>query len=306
MTTALITHPDCLLHLTGPGHYERPERLIRILAALEPLTELVRHQAQEASLEQLMLAHDPLFVNRLLAAIPREGFASLDPDTIASPRSGRAALLAAGAAVMAVDLVMKGEANNAFCATRPPGHHAMSATAMGFCLFNNAAIAARHLLRHHGLNRVAILDFDVHHGNGTQEIFFDDPHVFYGSSHQSPLYPGTGFAIEKGVGNVVNVPLPPVSGSKEFRQAWQEGIGPALRNFAPEFLIISAGFDAHRLDPLANLAVETEDFYWATGLLLDVAREYSKGRLVSILEGGYDLDALAESALAHVKALLAS
>lgn len=305
MTTALITHRDCLDHLTGPGHYERPERLARILTALEPLDQLIRYDAIEASKAQLELAHPADFIDRILSNIPKDdSLAQLDPDTYASKGSGRAALLAAGSAIQAADLVMKKEVDNVFCAIRPPGHHAETIRAMGFCLFNNAAIAARHLIRHHGLQRVAILDFDVHHGNGSQEIFEKDPSVFYGSSHQAPLYPGTGYPNEKGLGNICNAPLPPVSGSKEFRFVWEKVIGQALIQFDPQFIIISAGFDAHRMDPLANLSVETEDYYWVTEYLLSIAKKHAEGRLISLLEGGYDLDALAESAKTHVEALL--
>lgn len=305
MPTALVTHADCLQHLTGPNHPERSERLVRVLQAMDQFPTLLRYEAPLATKAQLELAHDADYVDMVLAKIPNEDFISLDPDTIASPKSGDAALRAAGAALLAADLVMEGKVENAFCAIRPPGHHAESRRAMGFCLFNNAAIAARHLVRHHGLARVAILDFDVHHGNGSQEIFAQDPTVFYGSSHQSPLYPGTGDPSERGLGNIVNATLPPVSGSAEFRKAWAETLLPALHSFRPEFVLISAGFDAHRWDPLSNLAVETEDFGWLTGELMKVAAHYSQKRVISLLEGGYDLDALAESTAIHVKTLLA-
>jgi len=307
MTVALITHPACLEHDTGPWHPERPDRLRRVLQALEhpQFSALLRDLAPLATEEQLCLAHPPEYVRAILAVSPEPGQrVALDADTIMSTGSREAALRAAGGAVMAVDAVMEGWAKQVFVATRPPGHHAERDRPMGFCLFANAAIAARHAQVRWGLSRVAVVDFDVHHGNGTQDIFQADPTLFYASSHQYPCYPGTGSAEERGVGNIVNAPLPPGSGTAAFREAWEVLILPALEAFKPELLVISAGFDAHKADPLAQLRLEAADFAWLTGKLLEVARAHCQGRVVSLLEGGYDLDALAESAAAHVRALM--
>jgi acetoin utilization deacetylase AcuC-like enzyme len=307
MTTALITHPACLAHDTGPWHPECADRLRRVLAALEDeeFAALIRERAPLASIEQLTRVHPADYVDAILAIRPDDDQqVNLDADTLMSAGSAEAALRAAGGAVMAVDAVMEGWAQTVFVATRPPGHHAEPQRPMGFCLFANAAIAARHAQAKWGLTRIAVVDFDVHHGNGTQAVFEADPTLFYGSSHQFPCYPGTGDAGETGVGNVVNVPLAPGSASGAFRAAWDLVLIPALERFAPELLIVSAGFDAHKADPLAQLRVETADFAWLTGRLLDVARTHCKGRLVSLLEGGYDLDALAASAAAHVRVLL--
>ena len=307
MSTALITHLACLAHDTGPYHPECPDRLRRVLAALEAeeFASLIREQAPLATVEQLTRVHPLDYVEAILAIRPAEGEQlQLDADTLMSAGSAEAAQRAAGGAVLAVDAVMEGWAKTAFVATRPPGHHAEAARAMGFCLFANAAVAARHAQARWGLARVAVLDFDVHHGNGTQAIFERDASLFYGSSHQFPCYPGTGDQAEQGVGNVVNVPLPPGSGSVAFRAAWELILLPALDAFAPEMVIVSAGFDAHKADPLAQLRVETADFAWLTAQLLDAARRHAGGRLVSLLEGGYDLDALAASAAAHVRTLL--
>ena len=306
--TALITHTDCLGHDTGLGHPERPDRLRAVLQALEhpDFTSLLREQAPLASREQLCLAHPAAYVDRLLALDPAEGeLLALDPDTVVSAGTLAAARRAAGGAIAAVDAVMEGWATAAFVATRPPGHHAERTRAMGFCLFNNAAIAARHARTRCGLERVAVVDFDVHHGNGTQDIFAADPALFYASSHQHPCYPGTGSPQETGVaGNILNAPLPPGAGSERFRAAWAERIIPALAAWQPQLLIVSAGFDAHRDDPLAELRVETEDFAWLTDRLNAVAQAHSGGRVVSLLEGGYDLAALAASAAAHVRRLM--
>lgn len=307
MTVALITHPACLEHDTGPWHPERPDRLRRVLQALEHphFSTLLRDLAPLATEEQLCLAHPPEYVRAILAVSPEPGQrVALDADTIMSTGSREAALRAAGGAVMAVDAVMEGWAKQVFVATRPPGHHAERDRPMGFCLFANAAIAARHAQARWGLSHVAVVDFDVHHGNGTQDIFQADPTLFYASSHQFPCYPGTGSAEERGVGNIVNAPLPPGSGTAAFRKAWEVLILPALEAFRPELLVISAGFDAHKADPLAQLRLEAADFAWLTGKLLEVARTHCQGRVVSLLEGGYDLDALAESAAAHVRALM--
>jgi acetoin utilization deacetylase AcuC-like enzyme len=307
VTVVLISHADCLAHDTGVWHPECPERLRRVLQALEAeeFTPLLREQAPLATEEQLLLVHPPDYVRAILSIRPQEGErVPLDADTIMSAGSAAAALRAAGGAVMGVDAVMQGWARSAFVAVRPPGHHAERSRAMGFCLFSNAAIAARHARERWGLSRVAVLDFDVHHGNGTQHIFAHDPSLFYGSSHQFPCYPGTGSVLERGVGNIVNAPLPPGADGAEFRAAWAERILPALDLFAPELLVVSAGFDAHKADPLAQLRLETADFGWITARLLELAETHGAGRLVSVLEGGYDLDALAESAALHVRTLL--
>jgi acetoin utilization deacetylase AcuC-like enzyme len=307
MTVALITHPACLAHDTGPWHPERPDRLRRVLQALEHphFASLLRDLAPLATEEQLARVHPADYVKAILDIAPEPGQrVMLDADTVMSEGSREAALRAAGGAVMAVDAVMQGWAKQVFVAARPPGHHAETAKPMGFCLFANAAVAARHAQARWGLGRVAVVDFDVHHGNGTQEIFERDASLFYASSHQYPCYPGTGGADETGVGNVVNAPLPPGSGTAAFREAWDVLLIPALERFAPELLIISAGFDAHKADPLAQLRLESADFAWLTGRLMDVARAHCGGRVVSLLEGGYDLDALADSAASHVRALM--
>jgi len=307
LSTIVYFHPACLEHDTGQGHPERADRLRAVKTALEAdeFAALIWHAAPHARRDQLLLAHPESHVDSILDSIPTDGLIALDADTILSPGSGEAALRAAGAACAAVDAVLGGQASNAFCATRPPGHHAEAVTPMGFCLFNNAAIAAQHARRAHGLKRVAVVDFDVHHGNGTQDIFYDDPALFYASTHQSPLYPGTGAAHERGVdNNILNVPLQGYSDGAALRTAFEDRIVPALEKFAPELLIISAGFDAHRDDPLASLCFGPEDFAWATAKLAAVARECCRGRLVSTLEGGYDLQGLAASAAAHVGALM--
>ena len=305
MTTALFTHPACELHDPGPGHPESPARLKAVLAALgaPAFANLARHAAPLATEDQIARVHPPELIHHLLGAVPREGYAMVDGDTILSPGSAEAALRAAGALCAAVDAVMQGDARNAFCAVRPPGHHAEPETAMGFCLFNNVAIGAAHARAVHGLTRIAVVDFDVHHGNGTQAAFEADADLFFASSHQSPLYPGSGSVVERGVGTIFNAPLPPGSGSAEFRQAWRERLLPALRDFKPEFILISAGFDAHEDDPLANLNLTDEDYAWITREIMAIAEECCAGRVVSTLEGGYDLDALARSVSAHVMSL---
>ncbi len=307
MTTALFTHPACLAHDPGEWHPERPDRLRYVLRALEgeEFASLLREAAPLATQEQLEKVHAANYVASILAITPSDGaLVMLDADTAMSAGSAEAALRSAGGAVAAVDAVMEGWARNAFVATRPPGHHAESAQAMGFCLFANAAIAARHAQSRWGLTKIAVVDFDVHHGNGTQAIFEADPTLFYASSHQYPCYPGTGAPSERGVGNVVNVGLPPGSDGMVFRGAWQDILLPALDAFAPELLIVSAGFDAHIADPLAQLRVRTADFVWLTQQLLAAADRHCGGRLVSVLEGGYDLDALADASAAHVRALM--
>jgi acetoin utilization deacetylase AcuC-like enzyme len=306
MTTLLYTHPACLEH--DPGHYhpESPARLRAVLRALDGLdfARLERREAPEATIDDIARVHPRVFAERLLAAVPQSGHVGIDADTIMCAASGRAALRAAGAVIAAVDAVIAGEADNAFCAVRPPGHHAEPGRAMGFCLFNNIAIGALRAREVHGLARVAVVDFDVHHGNGTQARFADDPTLFYGSTHQSPLYPGTGAASETGVGNIVNAPLPPMSGSREFRLAFTREILPALDAFRPELVLISAGFDAHKSDPLAQLLLEESDYTWATERLIEIAHVHAGRRVVSALEGGYDLPALGASAAAHVRVLM--
>ncbi|HWK48074.1 MAG TPA: histone deacetylase family protein [Stellaceae bacterium] len=307
MTTLLYSHPRCLDHDVGAHHPECPARLTAVLAALdEPrFAALDRRAAPLADLADIARTHPRAYIDGLLAAVPKTGVVGIDGDTSLSPGSGEAALRAAGAVCAAVDAVVAGEGRNAFCAVRPPGHHAERAQAMGFCLFNNVAIAARRARDVHGLARVAVIDFDVHHGNGTQHDFEGEPSLFYASTHQMPLYPGTGAAFETGVGNIVNAPLRPYAGSTEFRHAIANQILPRLADFAPEMILISAGFDAHRDDPLANLELGEADFTWVTDQLTGLAARLCGGRIVSSLEGGYNLDALASSAAAHVAALMA-
>ncbi len=305
-TTLLLTHPACLEHDTGFGHPERADRLRAIEHALEGerFHYLSREQAPLADLAVIERLHPHSYVEGVRAAIPKREHNWLDPDTIVSPKSWEAALRAAGAVVHAVDQVMAGSVKNAFCAVRPPGHHAEPARAMGFCLFNNVAIGALHARAAHGASRVAVIDFDVHHGNGTQAAFWSDKDLFYGSTHQMPLFPGTGAASETGAGNICNAPLKPGDGSEAFRHAFGTRILPALDDFASDFLLVSAGFDAHIRDPLAQLRLTESDFAWVTEKLLEAARKHTGGRLVSTLEGGYDLDALAKSAAVHVATLM--
>ena len=306
MTTFVYTHPSSLDHDTGVGHPERTARIETVYAALagDSYASLERREARRASLDDLARVHESGYVRRSLDEMPASGRARMDPDTVVSPGSGEAALRAAGAVIDAVDEVASGNASNAFCAVRPPGHHAEAGRGMGFCLFNNVAIGAMHARAAHGLRKIAIVDFDVHHGNGTQAMFADDPAALFASTHQYPHYPGTGAADETGVGNVFNAPLEAGSGGAEFRTAMDDRILPALRAFAPQMLLVSAGFDAHAHDPLASLNFEEEDFEWATQRLLEIAEEFASGRLVSTLEGGYDLQALGASVQAHVGALM--
>lgn len=307
MTTHLFSHRDCLFHDTGPHHPERADRLRAVLHQLDAdnFPDLIRHDAPLGTEDQIALAHSAAHIRHVTAAIPASGTAHLDPDTVISPGSQTAALRAVGATIAAIDVVMAEDGANAFCAIRPPGHHAEAERAMGFCLYNNIAIGARYVQQKYGLSRVAIIDFDVHHGNGTQKIFEKDPGVFYASTHQAPpFYPGTGEAGERGVGNIVNVPLAAGAGGREFREAYDAVILPALHAFRPEFLFISAGFDAHIKDPLANLMLTGEDYRWVSRHLMAVADLHARGRVVSLLEGGYDLEGLAEGVDAHVKALL--
>ena len=309
MTTALFTHPDCLLHDNGPGHPEQPDRLRAVLSALEhpDFVPLLREQAPLATREQLERMHPARYVDAILSVRPAPGaHVQLDADTAMNHGSAEAARRSAGAACAAVDAVMEGWAHNAFAAVRPPGHHAEPSQAMGFCFFSNAAIAAAHARARWGLARVAVCDFDVHHGNGTQACFERDGTLFLASSHQHPCYPGTGMAHERGVGNIVNMPLPPGTAGPAFLQAWDRVAIPALEAFGPELIIVSAGFDSHRADPLAEMRLETADFTAVTTRLMDAADRLCRGRLVSVLEGGYDLRALAASAAAHVRALMRS
>lgn len=304
MATLLATHDDCLSHLSPPGHPERPARLEHLLQALQG-KDLLRIEAPEGTEADLMLAHPKGYIDRIRAAEPDEGIAQLDADTFMSPGSFRAAMRCVGGAIRAVDTVMSGEAVNAFAATRPPGHHAETATPMGFCLFGTVAIAAKHALERHGLSRVAVVDFDVHHGNGTQDLLWSESRTLFVSSHQMPLWPGTGRPDETGAhGNVLNVPLAPGTDGGAFRAGYERRVLPALEAFGPELLLISAGFDAHEDDPLASLMLEEADFAWVTDRLCDIAARHCGGRVVSCLEGGYDLDALARSAAAHVDALI--
>ena len=308
MATLLISHPSFLEHDTGPYHPERPDRLRAILGALEDpaFDGLIRLAAPAASMAEMTRVHPQDYVEAILGIQPAPGeHVHVDGDTVMSQGSVEAIQRAAGAVVAGVDAVMQGKVRTAFAAVRPPGHHAAPSIPGGFCLINNAAVGARHAQAKYGVERVAIVDFDVHHGQGTQAVVEPDPSLFYASTHQYPLYPGTGSPRETGTdNNVVNVPLRAGSGSAEFRAAWSERILPMLDDFAPELVIVSAGFDAHRADPLAQLEVETEDFVWLTGELLAIADRHAQGRLVSVLEGGYDLNALAESVATHVQSLM--
>jgi acetoin utilization deacetylase AcuC-like enzyme len=306
MTTRLYTHSACLDHDPGRLHPERSERLEAVLQALDApeFAALERIEAPRAERFQIERVHAPFYVDYVLRAVPEAGRVDLDADTTLSRGSGEAMLRAAGAVCAAVGAAIRGEAKHAFCAVRPPGHHAEADEAMGFCLFNNIAIGAAEALAVHGLERIAIVDFDVHHGNGTQHMFERDPRVFFASTHQWPLYPNTGAAEETGVGNVMNACLSPLDGSEEFRAAMSEKVLPALERFRPQLVLISAGFDAHCMDPLGSLNLVDEDFAWITRELCRVADRHAEGRVVSALEGGYDLDALASASAAHVKALM--
>jgi acetoin utilization deacetylase AcuC-like enzyme len=308
MSTLVYTHAACFKHEPGPSHPESPARLKAVLEVLEApaFKDLEWREAPMGTRMQAMLVHDQDFVDNIADVAPTSGRVALDGgDTVMSPGSWDAVMRCIGAACAGVDAVMAGEADNVFCATRPCGHHAEPDRAMGFCIFNQAAIAAVHALQAHGLERVAVVDFDVHHGNGTQAAFYARPELFYASSHQSPLYPGTGDRSEHGVANnIVNVPLPPGCGSDLFRERITADMLPALRAFKPDFIIISAGFDAHRLDPLAGMNLEDDDFGWVTEQLMAVADEVCGGRIVSILEGGYSGEGLAGGTSAHVKALM--
>ena len=307
MATLFITHPACLNHLTPPGHPERPDRLraIERVFEREQFQDLVRAQAPTAELDTIALCHPMDYITALRDASPTNGLVQIDADTSMSPGSFEAALRAAGGGIYAVDEVMAGRVSNAFVATRPPGHHTETARPMGFCLFNNAAISARYAQKRYGIDRAAVVDFDVHHGNGSQDIFWSDKTVMYCSTHQMPLYPGTGARGERGEHDtVVNAPLSPGDGGAKFREALESVILPRLRDFRAELIVISAGFDAHQRDPLANLNLVEADFAWATQKIMEVAQASANSRVVSMLEGGYDLEGLSHSAAAHVSALM--
>lgn len=302
--TLIYTHDAALRHVTPPGHPEQVARIEAILPALKKLEGLEWREAPVAERAEVLRCHPETYVAWIEAAAPASGYISLDGDTHMSPGSLEAALRGVGGVCAAVDAVIAGEAKTAFVAMRPPGHHAETETPMGFCLFGNAAIAAKRALDHHGLSRVAVLDFDVHHGNGTQDLLWSEERCLFASSHQSPLWPGSGGVHETGAhDNVMNVPLAPMTGGAEMRRAWGDMILPAIDDFAPELIIISAGFDAHAADPLANLNWDEDDFRWVTQAICKVAKAHAQGRVVSTLEGGYDLHALAASAAAHVNAL---
>ena len=299
----VYTHPACIAHDPGAGHPERPERLGTVIQTLrDDMPAVDWQEAPAATRGQLLRVHSEALLRAVLDSGATESV-RLDPDTMLSPASPEAALRAAGAGIAAVDAVMAGEVPVAFCAVRPPGHHATGGEAMGFCLFNNVAVAAAHALERHGLTRVAVIDFDVHHGNGTQAIFAEEPRVMYLSSHQDALFPGTGARADRGVGNLVNVPLPAGTGSRAFRETWSERLLPELDGFRPQLLLISAGFDAHWRDPLAQFQLDGDDFAWLTAELRAIALRHAAGRMVSTLEGGYDLRALQEGCLAHARTL---
>jgi acetoin utilization deacetylase AcuC-like enzyme len=304
MATALLTHPDCARHEMGPGHPESPQRLQAILAALEDsglIPQLTVREAPEAQREHLERVHHPEHVDLVFGSAPDRGYAYLDPDTSMNPSSLSAALRAAGAVVAATDMVMSGEVKNAFCAVRPPGHHATRDRPMGFCLFNNVAIGAMHALENHGLERVAVLDFDVHHGNGTEDAFHEDPRVMLCSTFQHPYYPYSG--ADSGNAHIINVPLAAMTDGRGFRDAVERFWIPALDAYKPQLVFVSAGFDAHRDDPLAYLKLADEDYRWVTEMLVDVADRHSEGRVVSTLEGGYNTEALGRCVVEHVRVL---
>jgi acetoin utilization deacetylase AcuC-like enzyme len=304
MSTIVLSHEDCLRHDAGLEVAESPARVQTVLNAIADIRGIEQLPAPLASIEQILRVHESEYWNNLVEQEPEEGRVELDWDTFMSNGSIDATLRGSGSACFAVDQIMEGKAKNAFCAIRPPGHHAYQSVAMGFCLSNHVAVAARHAQQVHGLERIAVLDFDVHHGNGTQEIFEKSPEVLFVSSHQFPLYPGTGTMDETGVGNIVNIPLPPGTESAAFRKAWSARGFAALFSFEPELILISAGFDAHERDPLGQLRLTEEDYGWFTREVRAFADECCDGRLVSVLEGGYDLEGLAASARAHVEALV--
>jgi acetoin utilization deacetylase AcuC-like enzyme len=307
VTTLLISHPACLAHDMGEGHPEQPDRLRALERAFESenFQMLARDVAPRAEISAIARVHPLDYIEALRAATPTQGHTVIDQDTSMSPGTFEAALRSAGGAIFAVDEVMTRKVRNAFVATRPPGHHAELATPMGFCFFNNVVVAARHARSTYGAERVAIMDFDVHHGNGTQHIFWDDPNVMYASTHQMPHYPGTGSIGERGEHNqIVNAPLRAGDAGDRFREAIEVAILPRIFDFAPDLIIISAGFDAHRRDPLGNINLVEADFVWVTRKLIEIAQRRCGGRIVSVLEGGYDLEALARSVAAHVTTLM--
>ncbi len=304
MPTALITHPDCVLHEMGQGHPESPERLRSVMRALEQsglAAKLVVREAPVALREHLERVHDPEHVSLVFETAPDRGYAYLDPDTSMNPKSLSAALRAAGAVVKATDMVMAGEVDSAFCAVRPPGHHATRSKPMGFCVFNNVAVGAAHALEAHGLERVAVLDFDVHHGNGTEDQFHDDPRVMLCSTFQHPYYPYSG--ADSGNPHIINVPLAAMTGGQGFREAVERYWIPALDEYQPQLVFVSAGFDAHKDDPLAYLKLDDEDYRWITEKLVEVAERHAKGRVVSTLEGGYNTAVLGRCVVEHVGVL---
>lgn len=303
MGLPVFSHGACLAHDTGPMHAESASRLEAVTRGLrDSYADLEWIDAPRASRGQLLRVHTESLLHAVLETKPHDRI-WLDPDTVLSPSSAEAGLRAAGAVVAAVNMVLNGEAKRAFCAVRPPGHHATTCAPMGFCLFNSIAVGAAHALDKFGLSRIVIADFDVHHGNGTQAIFDHEPRVVFTSSHQMPLYPDSGHVGDRGVNNIFNAPLPPGAGSEQFREAWSSRLLPQLDAFRPQLVMISAGFDAHRLDPLAQLQLDAADFAWITRELVAIADRHADGRVVSSLEGGYDLQALRESAIAHVGAL---
>lgn len=308
MTTGLWTHEAFSGHVTPPGHPEQVARLAYVERALQEqrFANLIRFQAPLAEDTDILRCHPQTYIDRIVGSEPASGWAQIDADTHMSPGSVEAARRAVGGAIAAVDAVMKGKVTNAFVAARPPGHHAERETSMGFCLFGTVAIAAKHALDTYGLSRVAVVDFDVHHGNGTQDLLWDEPRAVFFSSHQSPLWPGTGAEDERGAHDTIfNIPLEPDSGGATMRAAYEGRVFPILRALKPQLILISAGFDAHKDDPLAQLRWKTDDFAWLTNRLCDLAGEVCNGRIVSVLEGGYDLDALAQSVAAHVDVLIA-
>lgn len=306
MSTLYLTHDVCIEHDTGPGHPERPDRLraIKKVMTHELFNDLVRADAPMAEVTEIERAHPGEYIEAIHKAVPEEGLVRVDGDTVLSPKSWEAALRAVGSGIEAVDQVMTGKVKNAFCAIRPCGHHAEQQVAMGFCVFNNIAIAGLHARAKHGAERIAVVDFDVHHGNGTQAMFWSDKDLYFGSTHQMPLFPGTGAVSEAGVGNICNAPMRAGDGGEVFKEAFNTRILPALDKHRPDLILISAGFDAHERDPLGSLRLTEEDFAWATSKLCDLADKHCQGRVVSMLEGGYDLDGLAKSVAVHVKRLM--
>lgn len=306
MATLYLTHDICIEHDTGPGHPERPDRLRAIKKVMdhEIFDDLIRVEAPMANVGDIERAHPGEYIDAIREAVPQDGLVRVDGDTVLSPKSWDAAMRAVGSGIEAVDQVMTGKAANAFCAIRPCGHHAEQAIAMGFCVFNNIAIAGLYARAKHGCERIAVVDFDVHHGNGTQAMFWSDKDLYFGSTHQMPLFPGTGAINESGVGNICNAPLSAGDDGAIFREAFESRILPALRKHRPNLILISAGFDAHERDPLGSLRLVEEDFGWATAQIADIANKQCDGRIVSMLEGGYDLEGLAKSVAVHVKTLM--